>query len=166
MTGVGWDHEDEACNGTCCHTAPHTEKPRGPGLLARLGITLRTMGKRRPPHAHPHEQGAGTDDVFKAVVKDRHGFTVLYGMYGAKASAVAAGAVATIDVTPVISLGVRELKIALVLGPTRAIVEQALERDFGPLPFTCPRCSRTSYHPQDKQYGYCGACHDYTGAPS
>lgn len=28
--------------------------------------------------------------------------------------------------------------------------------------FTCPRCSRTSYHPQDAAHGYCGACHDFT----
>lgn len=49
---------------------------------------------------------------------------------------------------------------------TRARVERILERDAGVPSFTCPRCSRTSYHPQDKRYGYCGACHDYTGAPS
>lgn len=30
--------------------------------------------------------------------------------------------------------------------------------------FTCPRCWRTSYHPDDEQYGYCGNCHDFTGA--
>lgn len=29
--------------------------------------------------------------------------------------------------------------------------------------FTCPRCGRTSYDPNDLQHGYCGACHDYTG---
>ena len=29
--------------------------------------------------------------------------------------------------------------------------------------FTCPRCGRTSHHPKDVQYGYCAACHDYTG---
>lgn len=27
---------------------------------------------------------------------------------------------------------------------------------------TCPRCHRTSYHPQDIKEGYCGACHDWT----
>lgn len=30
--------------------------------------------------------------------------------------------------------------------------------------FTCPRCRRTSYHPEDVRHGYCGACHDYAGA--
>lgn len=27
---------------------------------------------------------------------------------------------------------------------------------------TCPRCGRTSYHPDDIAHGYCGACHDWT----
>lgn len=31
--------------------------------------------------------------------------------------------------------------------------------------FTCPRCGRTSHHPDDARYGYCGACHDFTGEP-
>jgi hypothetical protein len=29
--------------------------------------------------------------------------------------------------------------------------------------FTCPRCARTSHQPEDIKYGYCGACHDWTG---
>lgn len=37
---------------------------------------------------------------------------------------------------------------------------------IAPAPFTCPRCTRTSHHPDDKRYGYCGHCHDYTGAPT
>lgn len=28
--------------------------------------------------------------------------------------------------------------------------------------FTCPRCRRTSYNPNDVREGYCGACHDWT----
>ena len=31
-----------------------------------------------------------------------------------------------------------------------------------PLGFTCPRCQRTSHHPQDIAQGYCGACPDWT----
>lgn len=27
---------------------------------------------------------------------------------------------------------------------------------------TCPRCGMTTYHPDDVQEGYCGACHDWT----
>ena len=30
--------------------------------------------------------------------------------------------------------------------------------------FTCPKCGRTSHHPMDARFGYCGHCHDYTGA--
>lgn len=30
---------------------------------------------------------------------------------------------------------------------------------------TCPRCGRTSRNPNDVREGYCGNCHDWTGAP-
>jgi hypothetical protein len=30
---------------------------------------------------------------------------------------------------------------------------------------TCPVCRMTSYNPTDIAQGYCGNCHDYTGAP-
>lgn len=33
------------------------------------------------------------------------------------------------------------------------------------MPFTCPRCSRTSHHPADERFGYCGNCHDFTASP-
>lgn len=31
--------------------------------------------------------------------------------------------------------------------------------------FTCPKCGRTSWHPDDERYGYCGACCAFTGVP-
>jgi hypothetical protein len=31
--------------------------------------------------------------------------------------------------------------------------------------YTCPKCGRTSHHPEDERHGYCGACHDFTGTP-
>lgn len=31
---------------------------------------------------------------------------------------------------------------------------------------TCPRCGRTSYHPEDIKQGYCGACHWWTSDPT
>lgn len=31
--------------------------------------------------------------------------------------------------------------------------------------FTCPRCGRTSYHPDDVANNYCGNCHWWTGDP-
>jgi hypothetical protein len=34
-----------------------------------------------------------------------------------------------------------------------------------PPSFTCPRCGRTSHHPDDVREGYCGACHDWTREP-
>jgi hypothetical protein len=27
---------------------------------------------------------------------------------------------------------------------------------------TCPKCSMTSYHPEDEAQGYCGNCHEFT----
>jgi len=103
--------------------------------------------------------------MIKTNVKDAQGHVLIYGLYGDDAQLVANGAITTIDVTPVIALGVRSLRVALVLAPTRTEVEQTLERNFGPLPFTCPTCSRTSHHPDDKKHGYCAACHAYTGEP-
>jgi hypothetical protein len=32
--------------------------------------------------------------------------------------------------------------------------------------FSCPKCGRTSHHPDDIREGYCGACHDWTGTPA
>lgn len=30
--------------------------------------------------------------------------------------------------------------------------------------FTCPKCGMTSHNPNDAREGYCGKCHDWTGA--
>jgi hypothetical protein len=27
--------------------------------------------------------------------------------------------------------------------------------------YTCPRCGRTSYNPNDARFRYCGACHEF-----
>jgi hypothetical protein len=29
--------------------------------------------------------------------------------------------------------------------------------------FTCPKCWRTSYHPEDERFEFCGFCHEFTG---
>jgi ribosomal protein S27AE len=42
------------------------------------------------------------------------------------------------------------------------VVESVTEE---PASFTCPRCGRTSHHPDDVRERYCGACHDWTGIP-
>lgn len=34
-----------------------------------------------------------------------------------------------------------------------------------PAAITCPRCDKTSYHPEDIRHGYCGYCHADTGKP-
>ena len=31
--------------------------------------------------------------------------------------------------------------------------------------FTCPKCRRTSFNPNDEKAGYCGNCHEFTGTP-
>lgn len=31
-----------------------------------------------------------------------------------------------------------------------------------PYEFRCPRCGKTSHNPKDAEFGYCGACHDFT----
>lgn len=31
-----------------------------------------------------------------------------------------------------------------------------------PPAITCPKCGRTSWHPEDVRQGYCGACHEFT----
>jgi hypothetical protein len=43
----------------------------------------------------------------------------------------------------------------------RALVEPA-----GPVSVTCPRCGRTSHHPDDAREGFCGACRDWTSPPA
>jgi hypothetical protein len=35
------------------------------------------------------------------------------------------------------------------------------ERQRAPVAFTCPRCGRTSHHPQDAQHCYCANCHRF-----
>jgi len=34
-----------------------------------------------------------------------------------------------------------------------------------PPSITCPVCGATSYHPADKEQGYCGRCHGFTSPP-
>jgi hypothetical protein len=31
--------------------------------------------------------------------------------------------------------------------------------------FTCPKCGKTSHHPDDERHGYCANCHDFTASP-
>jgi len=44
--------------------------------------------------------------------------------------------------------------------------DRAIEDVHLPDVFICPRCGRVSHHPEDLRQGYCGACHDFTGAPA
>lgn len=47
------------------------------------------------------------------------------------------------------------------------LVRVYIEARTGRIPsFTCPVCSRVSYHPRDVEEGYCGACHAFTGTPT
>lgn len=55
------------------------------------------------------------------------------------------------------------LAIAMELGERVYRVEHWPQR-LDPASFTCPVCFKTSRHPDDIRYGYCGRCHDWTGA--
>lgn len=55
------------------------------------------------------------------------------------------------------------LAIALELGERICRVEHWPQR-LEAASFTCPVCFKTSRHPDDIRYGYCGRCHDWTGA--
>jgi hypothetical protein len=101
--------------------------------------------------------------VIKAVIRDRTGPVVLLGLSGENVTRLMADEPILVNLA---ELRLPPLRVALVGGRTEADIVAQLERHYGPLPFLCPRCHRSSYHPDDKRYGYCGACHDYTGAPT
>jgi hypothetical protein len=101
--------------------------------------------------------------VIKAVVRDQKGPVVLLGLSGENMTRLMADEPILVDLA---QLGLSHLRIALIGGRTEGTIMEQLERQFGPLPFTCPRCSRTSHHPDDKRYGYCSHCHAHTGAPT
>lgn len=109
-------------------------------------------------------QPAAEQDVLKAVVSGRNGLRLALGLYGELGTRITSGGTVDIDLSALVRIGLTHLTLAA--GATREGVEQQLEHHLGPLPFTCPRCTRTSHHPDDKRYGYCGACHTYTGALS
>ncbi|MFJ1664826.1 hypothetical protein ACIOK4_00265 [Streptomyces bottropensis] len=107
---------------------------------------------------------AAEPDVLKTVVPGPDGPRLALGFYGDLGARITSGRTVDIDLTALTSLGVTRLTLAA--GTTREDVQRQLEHHLGPLPFTCPRCTRTSHHPLDRRYGYCAACNDYTGAPS
>lgn len=60
-----------------------------------------------------------------------------------------------------------------LMTPYGIVVASPAEDDYDPfdtgvsdtkVSFTCPRCGMSSHHPVDIAEGYCGACHDWTGA--
>lgn len=102
--------------------------------------------------------------MIKARLRDATGTPViLLGLSGENITRLLADEPIKVDCA---ELGIPGLKIALIAGRTEAHIVTQLEQHYGPMPFTCPRCSRTSHHPKDKQHGYCGNCHTYTGAPT
>ncbi|MCH5677847.1 hypothetical protein [Streptomyces gilvus] len=101
--------------------------------------------------------------MIKAVLRTSLGQTVvLLGLSGENVTRLMADEPIKVNLA---ELGMPPLQIAIVGGRTEADITAQLEQHFGPLPFTCPRCRRISHHPDDKRYGYCGHCHDYTGTP-
>lgn len=102
--------------------------------------------------------------MIKAVLRDQAGApVVLLGLSGENITRLMADEPISINLA---ELGLPPLRIAIVGGRTEAHITAQLDQQYGPLPFTCPRCSRTSHHPDDKRYGYCANCHTYTGAPT
>ncbi|MDX3748713.1 hypothetical protein [Streptomyces sp. AK08-02] len=101
--------------------------------------------------------------MIKAVLRDRKGPVVLLGLSGENVTRLMADEPILVDLA---ELGLPPLRIAILGGRTEADITQQLEQQYGPLPFTCPRCTRTSRHPDDKRHGYCGHCHACTGEPT
>lgn len=101
--------------------------------------------------------------MIKVVMRDRTGPLVLLGLSGENVTRLMADEPILINLA---ELRLPPLRICLVGGRTESDIVQQLEEHYGPLPFTCPRCRRTSHHPDDKRHGYCAHCHDYTGAPA
>jgi hypothetical protein len=101
--------------------------------------------------------------MIKAVLRDRQGPVVLLGLSGENVTRLMADEPIHVDLA---ELGLPGLRIALIGGRTETDIANQLEQHFGPLPFTCPRCTKTSHHPDDKRHGYCANCHDYTGTPT
>lgn len=102
--------------------------------------------------------------MIKAVLRDTNGAPViLLGLSGENVTRLMADEPIKVNLA---EIGLPPLQIAIIGGRTNADITAQLEQHYGPLPFTCPRCRKTSHHPEDKRYGYCGACHAYTGEPS
>lgn len=102
--------------------------------------------------------------MIKARLHDSSGRPiVLLGLSGENVTRLMADEPIPVDLA---ELGIPGLTVILISGRTEADITAQLEQRFGPLPFTCPRCRRTSNHPDDKRYGYCANCHAYTGAPT
>lgn len=59
----------------------------------------------------------------------------------------------------------RELGAGVKLDAAELLERITERRASDPPSFTCPRCSRTSYDPNDADAGYCGACRWWTGDP-
>jgi hypothetical protein len=56
-------------------------------------------------------------------------------------------------------------EVGRALGSVTGVRDGRGDPTGDPPGFTCPRCGRTSFHPDDLAEGYCGACHDWTAAP-
>lgn len=57
----------------------------------------------------------------------------------------------------------KDEQIGVLLGDVdRDLVPKGTVLHRGQPSITCPRCSRTSYHPEDIKQGYCGFCHWWT----
>lgn len=97
--------------------------------------------------------------MIKANARDDKGPLAIFGLSGEDMTRLMAGEPIVFDLA---ELGFSPLLITILGGRTEHDIAADLDKLYGPIPFTCPRCRQTSSHPSDKRYGYCGACHDYT----
>lgn len=53
------------------------------------------------------------------------------------------------------------MNFALMQGLRRKMILEVKTDEPKKPSITCPTCGRTSYHPDDIRYKYCGYCHDW-----
>lgn len=85
---------------------------------------------------------------------------VILGLDGENWSRLTAGKPIVFDLA---DLGLPTQSVVILGGQTLHDVGHQIEQLSKLLPFTCPKCRSTSHNPHDRENGYCGNCHEFTG---